>query len=154
MIILPNRLIANGQNCLSMVEKSLDGDLCQATVFCDWQGILMIDSLDKGSTVTGEYYANLMHRFRDSIKVKRRGKLTQGVTLLRDNAPVLKSRFSKAAIAECDFVKIDHQPYGRDLVPCDYLPFPNLKKTLRGTKLRVDDELRAAVERHFADKPN
>jgi hypothetical protein len=51
MIILPNRLIANGQNCLSMVEKSLDGDLCQATVFCDWQGILMIDSLDKGSTV-------------------------------------------------------------------------------------------------------
>jgi hypothetical protein len=34
--------------------------------------------MDKGSTVTGEYYANLMHRFRDSIKVERRGKLTQG----------------------------------------------------------------------------
>jgi hypothetical protein len=65
MIVLPNRLIANGQNCLSMVEKSLDDDLCQATVFCDWQGILMIDSLDKRSTVTGQYYANLMHRFRD-----------------------------------------------------------------------------------------
>jgi hypothetical protein len=152
MIVLPNRLIANGQNCLSMVEESLDDDLCQATVFCDWQRILMIDSLDKGSTVTGEYYANLMQHFRDSIKVKRRGKLTQGVPLLRDNAPILKSRFSKAAIAECDFVKIDHQP--RDLVPCDYLPFPNLKETLRGTKLRVDDELRAAVERHFAGKPN
>jgi hypothetical protein len=141
------------EEVLAVYEKSLDDDLCQATVFC-WQGILMIDFLDKGSTVTGEYYANLMHCFRDSIKVKRRGKLTQGVPLLRDNAPVLKSRFSKAAIAECDFVKIDHQPYSRDLVPCDYLPFPNLKKTLRGTKLRVDDELRAAVERHFADKPN
>jgi hypothetical protein len=32
--------------------------------------------------------------------------------------------------------------------------FPNFKKTLKGTKLRDDDELRAAVERHFADKPN
>jgi hypothetical protein len=95
-----------------------------------------------------------MHRFRNSIKVKRHGKLTQGVPLLRDNAPVLKSRFSKAAFAECDFVKIHHQPYSRDLVPCDYLPFPNLKKTLSDTKLRVDDKLRAAVERHFADKPN
>jgi hypothetical protein len=27
MIVLPNRLFANGQNCLSMVEKSLDDDL-------------------------------------------------------------------------------------------------------------------------------
>jgi histone-lysine N-methyltransferase SETMAR len=106
-----------------------------ATVFFNCQGILMIDSLNKGSTVTGEYYANLMHRFRDSIKVRRRGKLTQGVLLLRNNAPIHKSRFSKAAIAECDFVEIDHPPYSPDLAP------------LRGTKLRDDDELRAAVER-------
>jgi histone-lysine N-methyltransferase SETMAR len=149
MIVLPNRLIANGHNCLSMVEKSLDADLCQAAVFCDWQGILMIDSLYKGSTVTGEYYANLMHRFRDSIKVKRCEKLTQGVLLLRDNASVHKARLSKAAIAESDFVEIDHPPYSPDLVPCDYFSFSNLKKTLRETKLRDDDELRAAVEWHF-----
>jgi histone-lysine N-methyltransferase SETMAR len=154
MIILPNRLIANGQNCLSMVEKSLDDDLCQATVFCDWQKNLMIDSLHKGSTVTGEYYANLMHRLRDSIKVKRCEKLTQDVLLLRDHASVHKSRLSKAAIAECDFVEIDHPPYSPDLIPFDYFSFPNLKKTLRGTKMRDDEELRAAVEWHFADKPN
>jgi hypothetical protein len=151
MIVLPNRLIANGHNCLSMVEKSLDDDLCQPAVFCDWQGILMIDPLHKGSTVTAEYYANLMHRLRDSIKVKSCEKLTQGVLLLRDNASVHKSRISKAAIAECE---IDHPPYSPDLVPCDYFSFPNLKKTLRGTKLRDDDELGAAVEWHFADKSN
>jgi hypothetical protein len=94
-----------------MVEKSLDDDLCQATVFCDWKGILIIDSLHKGSTVTGEYYANLMHRLRDSIKVKMCEKLTQGALLLRDNASVHQSRLLKAAIAECDFVEIDHPPY-------------------------------------------
>jgi histone-lysine N-methyltransferase SETMAR len=95
-----------------------------------------------------------MHRFRNSIKVKRCEKLTQAVLLLRDNAPVHKSRFSKAAVAECDFVEIDHPPYRPDLAPCNYFLFPNFKKTLKGTKLRDDDELRAAVERHFADKPN
>jgi histone-lysine N-methyltransferase SETMAR len=89
-----------------------------------------------------------MHRFRDSIKVKRCEKLGQGVLLLRDNAPVHKSRFSKAAVAECDFVEIDHPPYRPDLAPCYYFLFPNFKKTLKGTKLG------AAVEKHFADKPN
>jgi hypothetical protein len=59
-----------------------------ATVFRDCQGIVMIDYLNKGSTVTGEFYANLMHRLRDPIKVKRRGKLSKGVLLLHDNAPV------------------------------------------------------------------
>jgi hypothetical protein len=64
----------------------------------------MTDSLHKGSTVTGEYYANLMHRLRDSIKVKRCEKLTQGVLLLRDHASSPQVKTSKAAIAECDFV--------------------------------------------------
>jgi histone-lysine N-methyltransferase SETMAR len=95
-----------------------------------------------------------MHRFRDSIKVKRCEKLGQGVLLLRDNALVHKSRFSKAAVAECDFVEIDHPPYRPDLAPCYYFLFPNFKKTLKGTKLGDEDELRAAVEKHFADKPN
>jgi hypothetical protein len=41
-----------------------------------------------------------------------------------------------------------------NLAPCDNFLFPNLKKTLKATKFRDDDELRAAVERHFVDKPN
>jgi [histone H3]-lysine36 N-dimethyltransferase SETMAR len=125
-----------------------------ATIFWDSQGILLIDYMNKGNTVTGEYYANLMHRLRDAIKVKRRGKLTQGVLLLHDNAPVHKSRLSKAAVADCGFVEIDHPPYSPDLAPSDYFLFPNLKKTLRGTKFRDNDELIAAVEGHFAEKTN
>jgi hypothetical protein len=58
----------------------------------------------------------------------------------------------KLPFSECDFVEIDNPPYSLDLAPCDYFAFPNLKKTLRGTKLRDDDELKVAVERHFADK--
>lgn len=125
-----------------------------ATIFWDSQGILLIDYMNKGNTVTGEYYANLMHRLRDAIKVMRRGKLTQGVLLLHDNAPVHKSRLSKAAVADCGFVEIEHPPYSPDLAPSDYFLFPNLKKTLRGTKFRDNDELIAAVEGHFAEKTN
>jgi histone-lysine N-methyltransferase SETMAR len=99
-----------------------------ATVFWDCQGILMIDYLNKGSTVTGEYYADLMHRLRDSIKVKRCGKLTQGVLLVHSNAPVHKSRILKAAVAECGFVEIDHSPYSPDLAPCTIFCFQISKK--------------------------
>lgn len=81
-----------------------------ATIFWYCQGILTIDYLHKASTVTGGYYARLIHRLRDSIKAKRHGKLTQGVLLLHDNAPVHKSRLAKAAVAECGFTEIDHPP--------------------------------------------
>jgi hypothetical protein len=84
--------------------------------------------------------------------VKRSGKLTQGVLLVHNNRPVHKSRLSKPGVAECGFVRIDIP--SPNLAPCDNLLFPNLKKTLKATKFRDDDELRAAVERHFVDKPN
>lgn len=74
-----------------------------AIVFRDCQGILIIDYVTKGSTVTRECYASLMRRFRESIKVKGREKRTKGVLLLHDIAPVHTSRVSKAAIAECNY---------------------------------------------------
>ena len=74
-----------------------------ATVFWDSKGIILIDYKPAGTSITGEYYANVITQLRVAIKEKRRGKLAAGVLLLHDNAPVHKSRVAQAAIHECKF---------------------------------------------------
>jgi hypothetical protein len=46
-----------------------------ALVFWDAEGILFIDYLEKGKTVTGEYYSNLLTRLDEKIREKRSGLL-------------------------------------------------------------------------------
>jgi len=45
------------------------------SVFWDSEGVLLTDYLEKGKTVTGTYYAGLIHKLRKVVKEKRRGKL-------------------------------------------------------------------------------
>ena len=122
-----------------------------AKVFWDSKGIILIDYKPAGTSITGEYYANVIKQLRVAIKEKRRGKLAAGVLLLHDNAPVHKSRVAQAAIRECKFEQLNHPPYSPDLAPSDYYLFQNLKSHLRGTRFRDDDELKAATEAWFED---
>ena len=41
-----------------------------ATVFCDAQGIILIDYLQKGQKITGEYYATLVSRLHDKLRME------------------------------------------------------------------------------------
>lgn len=66
-----------------------------ATVFWDAEGIIHIDYLETQKTITGAYYADLLRQLRDSIKAKRRGKLSAGVLLLHDNASSHTSHLAK-----------------------------------------------------------
>jgi len=42
-----------------------------ASVFWDAEGILFIDYLEKGKTITGEYYSSLLTRLDEEICEKR-----------------------------------------------------------------------------------
>jgi len=44
-----------------------------ASVFWDVEGILFIDYLEKGKTITGKYYSNLLTRLDEKIREKRPG---------------------------------------------------------------------------------
>jgi hypothetical protein len=50
-----------------------------ATVFWDFEGLILIGYLPRGHTMTGEYWANLIPKVRPAIKEKRRRKLRHGV---------------------------------------------------------------------------
>ena len=123
-----------------------------ATVFWDSKWIILIDYKPAGTSLTGEYYANVIKQLWVAIKEKQRGKLAAGVLLLHDNAPVHKSRVAQAALRECKFEQLNHPPYSPDLAPSDYYLFRNLKSHLRGTRFRDDDELNAATEAWFEDQ--
>ena len=93
----------------------------------DSKVIILIDYKPAGTSITGEYYANVIKQLRVAIKEKRRGKLAAGVLLLHDNAPVHKSRVAQAANRECKFEQLNHPPYSPDLVPSDYFLFRNFE---------------------------
>jgi len=123
-----------------------------ATILWDCEGILLIDYLPKGTTMNGQYYADLITRLRSVVVEKRRGKVSRSVLLLQDNIPVHTSKVSKAALRKTGFKEIDHSPYSPDLGPCNYFLFKNLKSDLRGKIFEGEYEIKCAVEAHFASE--
>ena len=108
------------------------------SVFWDEKGVLLTDYLEKGHTVTGLYYVNLIEKLRQAIKNKRRGKLSSGVHLLHDNAPSHTSHVAVTAIHAAGFKTLNHSPYSPDLAPSDYHLFSHLKRYLRGKVFKTD----------------
>jgi len=97
--------------------------------------------LERGKTVTGVYYAELIRKLRSAIKEKRRGKLSHGVLLIQHNAPAHTSAVAMAAIRECGSELHSQPPYSPDLAPSDYNVFRSLKDSLRGQSFGCDEEV-------------
>ncbi|CAK9817756.1 Histone-lysine N-methyltransferase SETMAR [Anthophora plagiata] len=91
-----------------------------ATIFWDFEGILLVDYKEKGVAITGEYYSELLEQLKEAIKEKRRGKWAKGVLLLQDDAPVHKSKVAMAAQHMRGFESLVHPPYSSFLAPSDY----------------------------------
>lgn len=116
-----------------------------ASVFWDSQGVLLIDYLEKGHTVTGLYYSQLLKRLREAIKEKRPGMLTRGVLFHHDNAPAHTSVLAMATIRDCGYELVPHPPYSPDLAPSDFHLFPKMKKALAGRHFASDNDVIDAV---------
>ncbi|GBN41818.1 hypothetical protein AVEN_130061-1 [Araneus ventricosus] len=52
----------------------------------DAQGILLIEFMTRGTTINSEVYCRTLKKLKRAIQNKRRGLLSSGVMLLRDNA--------------------------------------------------------------------
>ena len=87
-----------------------------ATVFWDAKRIILIDYKPAGTSVTGEYYANVIKQLRVAIKEKQRGKLAAGVLFCMImplcTSPELYKRLFVSA-----FEQLNHPPYRPDPGP-------------------------------------
>jgi histone-lysine N-methyltransferase SETMAR len=72
-----------------------------ASVFWDAEGILYVDYLEKGKTITGEYYSNLLTRLDKKIHQKRPGLQKKKVIFYQDNAPAHRSVLAMEILGIC-----------------------------------------------------
>ena len=106
----------------------------------------MLDFSPKRSSITGEYYANVLDQLRTAIREKRRGNIYNGVFLQQGNARVHTCKVAMDAIERNRYELIPHPAYLLDLAPSDFFLFLNLKKDIRGCHFRSDEEVVTAVE--------
>ena len=124
-----------------------------ATVFWDARGIIFIDYLEKGKTITGEYYASLLDQLKVKIQEKRPHLNRKKILFHQDNARVHTCLRSMAKIDELKFQLVDHPPYSPDLAPSDYFLFPNLKKWLGGQRFFSNEEVIDQTDAYFENLP-
>ena len=124
-----------------------------ASVFWDSQGVIFIDYLQRGHTITGQYYSDLLKKLRVQIQEKRPQMMSRGVLYHHDNAPGHTSAVAMATIHECGFELVPHPPYSPDLAPSDFHLFPNLKKALAGRRFASDNDVMTAVEEFLWSQP-
>jgi len=120
------------------VQKSAGKVL--ASIFCDQDGILLVDYLTKGQTINAEYYSSLLVQLKDILKEKRRWKVTKRVLFLHDNAPALRALAIQKKLAYLWSQCLHHPPYSPDLAPSDYHPFLGLKKAIESSPFFVRRE--------------
>ncbi|GBO99393.1 Histone-lysine N-methyltransferase SETMAR [Eumeta japonica] len=110
------------------VDQRRPNRVCQPTrswpQFWDARGVIHIDYLEKGKTITGEYYSKLLDRFDVDLKqngrIWRRRKCCSIKTMHVHTCLV-----TMAKIHELRYELLPHPAYSPDLVPCDYYLFPN-----------------------------
>lgn len=122
-----------------------------ATVFWDSKGIIHIDYLPKGQTITGEYYCNVLEQFDKNLKEKRPHLARKKVLFHHDNAPAHSSAIATAKLVELRYELLPHPPYSPDLAPSDFFLFPNLKKWLGGKRFTSNEEVISETEAYFAE---
>jgi len=91
------------------VQKSAGKVL--ASIFWGFNGILLIDYLQKSRTINAEYYSFVLVQLKDNLEEKRSGKFTKGVLFLHDNALAHREIATEKKLAYLGFHCLDHPPY-------------------------------------------
>ncbi|GBN32314.1 hypothetical protein AVEN_259622-1 [Araneus ventricosus] len=65
---------------------------CMATVFWDRKGVLLVEFMPRGTTITATSYSKTLQRLRRAIQNKRRGMLSSGIMTMRGRTLQLQQR--------------------------------------------------------------
>lgn len=102
------------------------------TFFFDQDGPLLINFLQRTTTVNAQRYSQILTTLRQVIKSKRPDKLTCEVILLHDNAIPHTTNVIISLMQKFKLEIFGHSPCSPDFFPCDYTIFSPLKNALKG----------------------
>lgn len=120
-----------------------------ASIFWDAKGIILIDYLQKGTTINAQYYCALLEKLKTTIAEKRPHLKRKKFLFHHDNAPCHTAKFTIEKLAKLHFQLVPHAPYSPDLAASDFFLFPNLKKFLAGKKFQSNEEVINEVNSYF-----
>jgi histone-lysine N-methyltransferase SETMAR len=126
-----------------------------ATVFWDSKGIILIDILPRGETITGIYYSGLLDKLKDALWTKRRRRTTDASLFLQqDNARPHTAAVTTSKLQEIGLKPLPHPPYSPDLAPSDFYLFSPLKSALKGKSFNNAAEIMVDVQLWIDAKPS
>ena len=120
-----------------------------ATVLWDAQGIIRIDCLQKGQTITGEYCATLLSRSHEKLGMERPKLTCKKILFDQHNAPAHTSAVLMAKVHKIGFKLLPYPPYPPDLAPFGFFLFPNLKIWLGGKRFPSNEKVIAAADEYI-----
>jgi transposase len=120
-----------------------------AAVFWDRKGVLMVEFMQQGTTMTSEVYCKTPEKPRRAIQNKRCGMLTSVVVLLRGNVRLHTAARTRLLLEHCSWELFVHPPYTPDLAPSYYHMFTYLKKWLGSQHLTNNEELMEGVKTYI-----
>lgn len=124
-----------------------------ASVFWDADGIIFVDYLEHGRTITADYYIGLMDRLDAVLREKRKRTQRKNILFLHDNAPAHKAHKSMTKLEQLGYELVLYPPYSPDLAPSDYYLFPNMKRMLQGKRFYSNEDVEAQTTAYFEELP-
>ncbi|KYO21352.1 histone-lysine N-methyltransferase SETMAR [Alligator mississippiensis] len=123
-------------------------------LFWDCLGPLLVHSMECAVTVNSStYFHVLQNHLEPAIRIKRPGKLKQGVLLQLENVRPHSAQVTLETLHGLGFEILPYPPYSPDLAPSDYHMFGPLKEALRGHRFTSDAEVQHAVQEWLSQLP-
>ena len=154
MIRKQNDRVVSGKVCPRSQQKQARMQRSQVKVmliiFFDHQGMVHHEFVPQGQTVNQHFYKEVLTRIVNKIRQKRR-VFWPGKTwiLHHDNAPAHSAFSIKQFLGSKEITTLHHPPDLPDLFPCDFFPFPKLKRILKGTHFQRVENIKNSVTRHL-----
>ena len=106
----------SGEETATRLHRTRPAEKITIFIFWSKSGILLIECLPRGTTISGSCYASIIERLCCAILEERSGKV---VLLLHDNIPVHKCNIVQTAIRKTGFVDLNTPAYSPDATPSD-----------------------------------
>jgi histone-lysine N-methyltransferase SETMAR len=138
------------------VRRTLSPRKHLMSVFWDCKGVILMDILPRGATITADVYCEQLARLVVAVQQKRRRLLGGGfqqIHYLHDNARPHTAAKSVQKLADIGFTVLPHPPYSPDLAPSDFYLFSPLKSALRGKIFNGVEEIQEVVDAWLDNKP-
>jgi len=121
---------------------------CMATDFFDQHGLIMLNWMPMGSTITRQAYIETMKKLRERI-CKKQPELCQSNLwiLYHNNGPAHRCFVVSQFLVAYRAIMLEHPAYSPDLAPCNFFLIDKIKDAMRGTLFGSVEAVKAEAAR-------